>query len=290
MTQRPPLFGTRNSLFRRAGLKLFRKINPGDITIKHHWTGDRFSLHSFKHKGYWWHGKKRELQTIQRFQRLICPGDVVIEVGGHIGYFSILYARLVGAAGKVFVFEPGDNNLPYIRRNLAGHANAEIIEKAVSDQNGIVKFWLEDLSGQNNSMVENYHLLEGNIALAGLGSDVHKREVQVPSITLDTFIEEIQSRGLSPNFIKIDVEGAELFVLKGAKNLLSQRQVPLMVEVTCDAEPIFDLMTKAGYQMYFENGNELSSAATMVGNIFCLPHRVWCERFNLAQEKPATHI
>ena len=281
MTQRSPFFGTRNSVFRRFALKLFRKMNPGDITIKHHWTGDSFSLHSFKHKGYWWHGKKREQQTIQRFQRLIKPGDTVIEVGSHIGYFSVLYAQLVGPTGRVFAFEPGDNNLPYIRANLARHPNAEIIEKAVSDQNGIVKFWLEDLSGQNNSMVENYHLLDGNIALAGLGSDVHKREVQVPSITLDTFVEQIGLQNLSPNFIKIDVEGAELFVLRGAKNLLSQRQIPLMVEVTCDAEPIFALLRKAGYRMHLENGDELASSATMVGNIFCLPDPLWLERFNL---------
>lgn len=283
MTQRSPLFGTRNSLVRRFALKFFRKINPGDITIRHHWTGDKFSLHSFKHKGYWWHGKKREQQTIQRFHHLVKRGDTVIEVGGHIGYFSVLYAKLVGSAGRVFVFEPGDNNLPYLRRNLAHHANAEIIEKAVSHQNGTVKFWLEDLSGQNNSMVENYHLLDGNIALAGLGSDVHKREVQVPSITLDTFISQIQqAKNLSPQFIKIDVEGAELFVLQGAKNLLSQRQIPLMVEVTCDAAAIFAMMKDAQYRLFFEDGRQVTSAAGMVGNIFCLPSPAWVERFNAA--------
>ncbi len=280
MTQRSPLFGTRNSLVRRLALKLFRKINPGDVTIRHHWTGGKFSLHSFKHKGYWWHGKKREHQTIQRFHRLVKPGDTVIEVGGHIGYFSVLYAQLVGAAGRVFVFEPGDNNLPYLRRNLAQHANAEIIEKAVSNQNGIVKFWLEDLSGQNNSMVENYHLLDGNIALAGLGSDVHKREVQVPSVTLDTFIVQMQTKNLSPQFIKIDVEGAELLVLQGAENLLAQRKIPLMVEVTCDAAPIFAMMKEAHYRLFFEDGREVTSAASMVGNIFCLPSPAWVERFN----------
>jgi hypothetical protein len=53
----------------------------------------------------------------------------------------------------------------------------------------------------------------------------------------------------------------------------------LMVEVTCDAEPIFALLRKAGYRMHFENGDELASAAAMVGNIFCLPSMSWVERF-----------
>lgn len=275
-----PFFGIRNSVLRRAALHIFRRFNPGDIEIKHHWTGDQLHLHSFKHKGYWWHGKKRERQTIECFQKLVTKGDLVIEIGGHIGYFSILYANLVGSQGRVFVFEPGDNNLPYLRRNIAKHPNVEILEKAVSNQNGIVKFWLEDLSGQNNSMVENYHLLDGNIALAGLGSNVHKREVQVPSITLDSFVEEIRLKNLTPGFIKVDVEGAEFLVLKGAKGLLAERQIPLMVEVTCDADSIFDLMQTAGYRMFLETGEELLSAATMVGNIFCLPNKHWIDRFS----------
>ena len=276
------LFGIRDSSFRRLALHIFRRLNPGDIKIRHHWTSQPMALHSFKHKGYWWHGKKREHKTIERFQRLIKPGDVIIEIGGHIGYFSMLYSQLVGPRGHVFVFEPGENNLPYLRRNLAGKANTRIIEKAVSDQNGVIKFWLEDLSGQNNSMVENYHLLDGNIALAGLGNQVHKKEVTVQSITLDSFIEEMASDKLSPNFVKIDVEGAELMVLKGAQNLLTRRAIPLMVEVTCDAEPIFNMMREHGYSLFLENGAAVSSIKDMNGNIFCLPDRGSITRFNAA--------
>jgi len=49
---------------RRALIPLFRWVNPGDITIRHHWTGERITLHSFRHKGYWFHGRTRERDSM----------------------------------------------------------------------------------------------------------------------------------------------------------------------------------------------------------------------------------
>ena len=274
-----PIFGIRNSTVRRLALRAFRVLNLGDVTIKHHWTGDPLRLHSFKHKGYWWHGKRREHETILRFQRLIAPGDVVVEIGGHIGYFALIYAQLVGAEGSLYVFEPGENNLPYLRQNLANKPQAKIIEKAVSNEKGVVSFWLEDLSGQNNSIIKDYHLLDGNIELSGLGKSVKKRKVEVPCTTLDEFSSELLTNGDSIHFIKIDVEGAELLVLQGGSQLLSRRTISLMVEVTREEKAIFDMMTEFGYKMYFADGTPIASPLGMEGNIFCLPDAAAQQRF-----------
>ncbi len=70
-------------LLRRLILPLFARLNPGDITITHHFTGDKVFLHSFKHKGYWFYGKNREKDTMELFRRLIRPADTIIEIGGH---------------------------------------------------------------------------------------------------------------------------------------------------------------------------------------------------------------
>src|SRR3954454_1116564 len=103
---------------RRALVPFFRKVNPGDITITHHWTGERMVLHSFRHKGYWFHGKARERESMILCSRLIRGGDIVFDVGGHIGYMALHFADLVGAGGRVFCFEPAPLNLPYIRANV----------------------------------------------------------------------------------------------------------------------------------------------------------------------------
>jgi FkbM family methyltransferase len=274
-----PIFGLRNSAMRRLALRVFRVVNPGDVSIKHHWTGDKLRLHSFKHKGYWWHGRRREQETIMRFQKLIEPGSVVVEIGGHIGYFAVLYAHLVGKDGKVFVFEPGENNLPYLRANLASKPQAQIIEKAVSNEDGTVTFWLENLSGQNNSIIEDYYLLDGNIELAGMGAHVSKRAVHVPCTTLDSFAATLADDGKQIDFVKIDVEGAELLVLQGASALLAKRRTPIMVEVTREEEAIFALMTQANYAMFFADGSRVTTAVGMEGNIFCLPDDASIEKF-----------
>ena len=74
------------ALVRRVGLRIFSRINPGYVTISHHWTGDRLRLHAFRHKGYWYHGFRRERATMLSLARLLGRGDVVIEAGGHIAY------------------------------------------------------------------------------------------------------------------------------------------------------------------------------------------------------------
>lgn len=269
------LFDLRDSAFRRLALRVFRRVNPGDVTIRHHWTGDPVRLHSFKHKGYWWHGKRREEETIEGFQRLIGSGETVFEVGGHIGYLSLIYAHLVGPGGRVVVFEPGANNLPYLKRNIGPLGHVELVEKAVSDSNGTVTFWLEDLSGQNNSLIQDYHLLKGNIELAGLNRAVSKQVVTVECVTLDDFI----GAGRAPAFVKIDVEGAELMVLRGAAQMLARRETVLMVEVTREAEAIHVLFDRAGYSLFHADRQPVASHETMVGKIFCLPDDVAVKRF-----------
>ena len=108
---------TSQDRLRSVVIPLLARFNPGDVTIKHHWTGDPLRLHSFHHKGYWFHGRSREADTLELLSRLLGPGDRVVEVGAHIGYFTILFSRLVGPGGQVTVFEPGENNLTYLRDN-----------------------------------------------------------------------------------------------------------------------------------------------------------------------------
>lgn len=262
------IFGIRNSLFRRLILSVFRKINLGDIKIKHHWIPSKnITLHSFKHKGYWWHGKKREKETIDKFYKLISSGDTVVEVGGHIGYFSIIYSFLVGNSGKLYVFEPGVNNLNYTEKNLKNLENTFLIKKAISDSNGMVNFYLEDLTGQNNSIIKDYHLLEGNIKLSGI-NDVEVNSVQIPSITLDTFITGSVKNSIS--FIKIDIEGAEFLALKGAEQLLKNNKPNMMIEVTSDTQNVFDILKLYQYIMYLPSGKKVTNPKQMIGNIFCL--------------------
>jgi FkbM family methyltransferase len=73
---------------------------------------------------------------------LITKGGTAVEVGGHIGYIAAYFAKLLGKTGELVVFEPGSNNLPYIRKNVtemassADLANVRLVEKAVGPISG----------------------------------------------------------------------------------------------------------------------------------------------------------
>jgi FkbM family methyltransferase len=251
---------------RRVVLPLLKRFNPGDVCIRHHYTSRRLLLHSYRHRGYWFHGRRREQATMRFFQQVLRPGDTVIEVGGHIGYLTIWLAELVGTSGRVIVFEPGRNNLPYLCANVAGLTVVEIVEAAVSDRDGTASFFEEQLTGQNNSLLADYERFKVNREAAY--SDERYNQRLVATVRLDSYIRE---RGLRPDLIKIDIEGAEFLALSGATGILAEHRPMLMVEVTRQAVNVFDLLTRAGYQLFTPEGTPLRDAQGLNENV-CAIH------------------
>jgi FkbM family methyltransferase len=252
---------------RRGVLKGLRRLNVGDVTIRHHYTNDPVRLHFFKHRGYWYHGKRREQETMAAFARLLTAGDVVVEVGGHIGYMAVYFAHLVGPQGRVVVFEPGPNNLPYISVNARQYANIQVVPAALTDFTGNATLYTEELSGQNNSLLDRYAVLEANMREARLG-EIQRGCVTVGCTTLDDFI---QLNPLDmPVFVKIDVEGAELSVLRGMKHCLETGTVALMVEVTENHLAVFELLRDAGLSVFDAHGRQIQNASALPFNVFCL--------------------
>ncbi len=244
---------------------VFSRLNPGDITLRHHYTGAPLRIHSFRHRGYWWHGKNREAETIAAFRTLVRGGATAFDVGTHVGYMSLLFSQLVGPSGRVVSFEPGENNLPYTRANVAGHDNITLVEKAVGPNSGTATIYLEDVTGQNNSLVKDYDGL-GSTSRASVSA--HVREVTIPMVSLDDFV---RTSGLVPDFIKVDVEGFELGVLAGAGETLSAHHPMLMVEVGRPAMvEAIALLHRLGYVAYRPDGRPIRSLADRDSNTFFL--------------------
>jgi FkbM family methyltransferase len=229
---------------RRIVLPILKWLSR-DITIRHHFTGDRFLLHSYLHKGYWYHGKNRERRSLDICQQAIRPGDTVIEVGGHIGYLSLFFSQLVGELGQVHVFEPGQNNLPYLARNLSSRHNVTLVKKAAGNHNGTATFYLENLAGQNNSMVKDFDVLQRNLQNA-FDDGVRITESQVEVIRLDDYVAQT---GILPSFLKIDVEGFEFEVLDGLHKTMRHRPV-IFVEVQRQQDRVWDFFQSHGYRLF----------------------------------------
>ena len=251
---------TRVVWLRRALVPIFARVNPGEVTIRNHYTGHPLRLHSFRHKGYWYHGRRREAASMALFARVIRRGDLVAEVGGHIGYISQYFSQLVGEEGRVVVFEPGPNNLPFLRRNTRDLANVEVVELGVGREPGRADFFVEQLTGQNNSFVADFEGLTANAHAAGVDSKVESISVELTSLDAH-FVERL-------SFIKIDVEGFELPVLQGATRILQQDRPLLMVEIQADREALAELASTNGYEVLGDDLAPFNWDEQFLGNSF----------------------
>jgi len=219
---------------RRIVLLILKKIRF-NFKLKHHYTGFSFRLNSYYHKGYWYYGSKREKNTVEKFISIIKNGDYVIEIGGHIGYFSTLFSSIIGPNGKLDVFEPSAENLKYLRENISLLPSelskmVSIIEKGVGNENTFLNFYIDPITGQNNSFVKDFDGFYENRKLSA-DRNAELLTVSVPVIRLDDYL---LSNAKFPNFIKIDVEGFEYNVILGAQRTIEKYRPNFMIEVQRD--------------------------------------------------------
>ena len=132
-------------------------------------------------------GQEWERRTSELFRRELRPGMVVLDIGAHIGYFTLLAARLVGERGRVFAFEPLERCCRLLTRSLRsnGFGNVTVVPKGASNQTGRIRL------GQSWRMID--------------------------VVPLDEFFAD---PGFRVDFIKMDIDGGELAALEGMKNLV----------------------------------------------------------------------
>jgi FkbM family methyltransferase len=157
-----------------------------------------------------------EPEVVDAVRQHVRPGMTVLDIGAQSGFYTLLLSRLVGPGGKVIAFEPLPANFRLLEENLQLNTleNAVVRKEAVSARSGDLTFEFP-----------RYHrtLVAGPIAPEDeLGS------FTVPAITLDDFVRET---GLPVHFIKMDVEGAETDVMRGARKLLRDWHPLLMIEL-----------------------------------------------------------
>jgi len=142
--------------------------------------------------------------------KLIDAGQLIIDIGAHFGYEALLASKLVGENGSVISFEPNPATYQIALKNLQ-KPNIKLNNSAVGDYNGIAKMY-------NRPVTESaFNSITSESAEKGL--------INVSIVTLDS---QFETSDKPVNFIKCDVEGFELEVLKGCVNIL-ERDKPILV-------------------------------------------------------------
>ena len=144
-------------------------------------------------------------------------GTTTFDVGANVGIFSVALARAVGSDGQVVAIEPDPASVRRLRGNLALNsvANARVVEAAANDREGMVELHIADDPAYNSVFA-----IEGRHAQAGT--------VWVPSVRLDQIWSDLGCPSVS--FVKVDVEGAEASVIRGAAVMILTARPALLME------------------------------------------------------------
>jgi FkbM family methyltransferase len=193
------------------------------------------------------------------YRKLDLKGGKVIDIGAHVGRHAIPLANMVGNTGQVLCFEP----IPLIRKTLcenifaASLQNIMVLPFALSDKAGLTSFKYVHNLPEESGLKERrtYNAEPGEI------ENIDVQMFKLDDLVPDSFKHEIK-------FIKIDVEGGELDVIRGAKNLIHAAKPIVAFEcgAACflnymdDPSEIFEIFISHGYEVYSILGERIHTA------------------------------
>lgn len=189
-----------------------------------------------------------EPQVSAMVRTKVKKGMTVLDVGGHIGYYTLLMAKFVGERGRVFSFEPSPENFELLQKNI--HLNrlgrVEAVRAAIFSKKGISTISIPD---------------DSNSGGASLVHEVGSHAMQIETITLDDFCAE---RNIKPEFIKMDVEGAEFDVLLGGERTIRDCRPEMLIEVhhfdkNVRGNPVLGLLEEWDYEVNWIEKLEMTS-------------------------------
>lgn len=190
-------------------------------------------------------------------------GDVFMDIGANIGYFSILASKRVGNSGEIYAYEPNPVTLNRLKRNISINQIENIYVKpfAVSNSRESINFYIPKFK---------------NSGMSSLRGIENSKVVKVNTIILDDRLNQLPKIKL----IKLDIEGAEHLAISGMVKLLRRDKPMLLLELTDEFLKEFDssafkllqFLSSFGYRIFNINGNEILDYSNLgkQTNIYCV--------------------
>ncbi len=183
--------------------------------------------------------------------KVVRRGNVAVDVGAHIGYYTLLLSRLVGETGQVYAFEPDSSAFSILEKNVQvnGYRNIVLYRKAVAAEAG-------------RALLDGWVLR--NPEQAGKTSG-NKACQEVEAVRLDDYLERIGER---IDFLKLDIEGQEYNALQGARKIIeSNPDVIVLSEFHPDRLSEYGVKPKAYIDFLMEKGFTISGVSASTGEL-----------------------
>jgi len=169
------------------------------------------------------------------------PGDIVWDAGAHAGATAYFLAQMVGPSGKVYAFEPDQNNYNYLLRNIELHKlhNVIPVKKALSGSSGTAEFCMD---GSMSAGLTDYL--------------TYSEKNKFKKVETVSFADACAEFGEVPVYVKMDIEGAEVVTVQRAREFLKAHPVNFAIESyhPVDGEltwkPLEELFSSIGYEVW----------------------------------------
>jgi FkbM family methyltransferase len=183
-------------------------------------------------------GEFQYVRDLLKRKRVTCAWDV----GANVGLWSLFFAGIEPPLRDIVSFEPDQANQKFLRMNQEKNQidRMRIREVALSSQPGTTTFYADGMTGSTGGLERESTFIESMYG-------GKRQEIQVQVSTVDV---EIENGTPPPQFIKIDVEGHELGVLKGAAKTLEQHRPAMIIEVLRNHDEIAELLRGHGYKFF----------------------------------------
>lgn len=246
--KRDEVFAKRNLTFKNFLYKSTEPLGIGRISLEIDVPKYGYKIHCPLNREDLIVMTRHEDEIIERFNPR--PGDVIVDIGAHMGRYTIIGSKRAGSEGKVVAIEAHPGNFKLLSRNIALNrlTNVIAVNSAVYSTSTPLKLYLPDEDSgytMHHSVMASY--------LVTKYKEAERKYVQVQADTLDNLLRK---EGVGRvNWIKIDVEGAELEVLKGAQETLSKNQdISLLIEIHGRETyvPVIELLRMQDFRIEFE--------------------------------------
>jgi FkbM family methyltransferase len=173
-------------------------------------------------------------------------GDVFVDVGAHVGYYSLLAAKLVGESGKVVAVEPNPPTIVRLEKDIALNPFKNILVQKVActDKETTLKFYQASLENSGNSSMSQGNAKDG-------------KEITVRGVPLDKIVEDLGIKRV--DMVKIDVEGGEMSVLGGMTNIIATYHPKFAIDLKDDLLKNMGSSLAAAKALFIKNGYTLQA-------------------------------
>jgi len=169
----------------------------------------------------------------------IKKGDVVLDIGANIGYYTLIFADLVGKEGQVYAFEPDSINYEILVKNIEvnGFKNITPVNKAVTNKLGKIPFYINKRNTGDNRIMD---------------FENSAKKIEVEAVSLDDYFSEYRGK---IDFIKMDIQGSEGLALEGMKKLIEKNKNIKVISEFWPGEMTKYKINHRDFLNFFESNN-----------------------------------